>query len=234
MKTVLACALLMGSAGCGLLSSDITTTKIGLPPQTYSFDTSMFKGLPTGSSQSVPCGDGQAITDCCNPPAPLPPPDCTTTPLVCQPDNSSFNNGASVCTAVIPESISNSINLSGAGLSSFPAGNISIDSIAYTVSNNTLNVDLPPVSIYLAPDGVTDPMNGAMLFGTIPAIQAGTNPSGKVQKDSGADHAFEVYAGNLSTPFNFIASTTVVIPSGTPIPNGQVTITVTVTLAAHL
>jgi hypothetical protein len=229
MKTILACALLTGMTGCGLLSSDITTTKIALPPQTYSFDTSMFKGLPTGNSQSVPCGDGQVITDCCNPPA-----DCTTTPLVCQPDNSSVNNGANVCTAVIPESISNSINLSGAGLSSFPAGNISIDSVAYTVSNNTLNVDLPPVAIYLAPDGVTDPKNGAMLFGTIPAIPMGTNPTGAVQKDPGADHAFEVYAGNLSTPFNFIASTTVVIPSGTPIPSGQVTITVTVTLAAHL
>jgi len=234
MKTIFACALLLGLVGCGLLSSDITTTKIGLPPQSYSFDTSMFKGLPTGNSQSVPCGDGQVIADCCNPPPPAPAPDCTTTPLVCAPDNSSVNNGASVCTAEIPQSISNTINLSGAGLSSFPAGNISIDSIAYTVSNNTLNVDLPPVAIYLAPEGVTDPKNGAMLFGTIPAIMAGTDPSGTVQKDPGADHAFEVYAGNLSTPFNFIASTTVVIPSGTPIPNGQVTITVTVTLAAHL
>jgi len=232
MKTILACALLTGLAGCGLLSSDITTTKIALPPQSYSFDTSMFKGLPTGSTPSVPCGD-QGIPDCCNPPA-GPAPNCTTTPLVCQPDNSSVNNGASVCTAVIPQSISNSINLSGAGLSSFPAGNISIDSIAYAVSDNSLNVDLPAVAIYLAPDGVTDPKNGAMLFGTIPAIAAESNPTGTVQKDPGADHAFEVYAGNLSTPFNFIASTTVVIPSGTPIPNGHVTITVTVTVAAHL
>ncbi|HMC94398.1 MAG TPA: hypothetical protein VKO16_06465, partial [Polyangia bacterium] len=138
MKTILACALLTGLAGCGLLSSDITTTKIALPPQSYSFDTSMFKGLPTGSTPSVPCGD-QGIPDCCNPPA-GPAPNCTTTPLVCQPDNSSVNNGASVCTAVIPQSISNSINLSGAGLSSFPAGNISIDSIAYAVSDNSLNV----------------------------------------------------------------------------------------------
>src|ERR1700690_2840537 len=107
MKILLAGVLLMGSVDCGLISSDITTTGYELPAQTYSFDTSMFKGLPTGSTQAVPCGDGQAITNCCSPPAPLPAPDCTTTPLVCPADSS----GASVCTAVLPQSVSSAINL---------------------------------------------------------------------------------------------------------------------------
>ncbi len=232
MKILLAGVLLIGSVDCGLISSDITTTGYQLPAQTYSFDTSMFKGLPTGSTQAVPCGDGQAITDCCNP-APLPAPDCTTTPLVCLADSS----GSSVCTAEIPQSLSSEINLGTAvpALSKFPTGNISIASINYTVTNNTLNVDLPAVTIYLAPGGVTNPKDAqAMVFGTIPAIPAGTDPSAMVVKDSGADRAFQTYAGNLSTPFDFIASTTVVIPSGSPIPSGQVTISITVTLSAHL
>lgn len=234
MKTILACALLTGLAGCGLLSSDIATTSYKLP-QTYTFDTSMFTGLPTGSTQSVPCGDGQLVTDCCNPPDPAPKPDCTTTPLVCAPDNSSVNNGASVCTAELPESLASEINLGNSVPSSVPTGNISIASVGYVVTSNSLNVDLPPVTIYLAPDGVTKPTDAqAMVFGTIPVIPAGTTPSAAVQKDPNADHVFSTYAGNLSTPFEFIASTTVVIPSGTPIPSGQVTIEVTVTLSAHL
>src|SRR5450432_3617945 len=123
MKTILACALLMGSAGCGLLSSDIATTSYTLPPQKYTFDTSMFTGLPTGSTQPVLCGDGQLVTDCCNPPDPAPKPDCTTTPLVCAPDNSSVNNGASVCTAELPESLASQINLGNSVPSGVPTGN---------------------------------------------------------------------------------------------------------------
>jgi hypothetical protein len=235
MKTILAGAfaftlLLMGSVGCGLIDSNITTTSFVLPTQTYSFDTSMFKGLPSGTTPAVPCGAGQVVTDCCMPPA-RPMPDCTTTPLVCAPDASGGN--ANVCTAELPESVSNSINLSQ--VSMFPTGNISIASIAYAVSNNTLNVDLPPVTVYLAPNGVTDPKDpSAQVFGTIPAVPAGTDPTGNVQKASNADQVFQTYASNLATPFEFIASTTVVIPSGTPIPNGQVTISVTVTLSVHL
>jgi|HubBroStandDraft_5_1064220.scaffolds.fasta_scaffold239411_2 hypothetical protein len=236
MKIALACAVLLGSTGCGLLDSSITTTSFVLPAQMFSLNTAMWSNLPSGgSTPAVPCGDGQAVTDCCNPPAPLPTPDCTTTPLVCAPDSTGAN--ANICTAEIPESLANEINLGSAvpGLSSFPTGNITIASVKYTISDNTLNVDLPPVTVYLAPDMVTDPKDTrAMVFGTIPAIPAGTDPTGEVQKDPSADHTFEMYAGSLSTPFEFIAATTVVIPSGTPIPSGQVTVSVTVTLSAHL
>lgn len=235
MKIVLACAVLLGSVGCGLLDSSITTTSFVLPAQMFSLNTAMWGNLPAGSTQAVPCGDGQAVADCCNPPAPLPAPDCTTTPLVCAADSSGVN--ANICTAEIPESLANEINLGSAvpGLSSFPTGNITISSVKYTISGNTLNVDLPPVTVYLAPDMVTDPKDTrAMIFGTIPAIPAGTNPTGEVQKDPSADHTFEMYAGSLSTPFEFIAATTVVIPSGTPVPSGQVTVSVSVTLSAHL
>lgn len=230
---VLACTVLLGSVGCGLLDSSIANTSFVLPAQVFSLNTSMWSNLPAGNSQAVPCGDGQAVTDCCNPPAPLPAPDCTTTPLVCAANSA----GTNVCTAEVPESLANEINLGNAvpGLSSFPTGNISIASVKYTISDNTLNVDLPPMTVYLAPDMVTDPKDTrAAIFGTIPAIPAGTNQTGEVQKDPGADKAFEMYAGSLSTPFEFIAATTVIVPSGSPVPSGGVTVSVSVTLSAHL
>ena len=98
-------------------------------------------------------------------------------------------------------------------------GNISISSITYTVSNNTLNVDLPPLSIYLAPyltpTSVTDPTDPrAVLFGTAPSIPAGTDPD----RDGAAGlerrrHLPDVHR-DLTTPFNFIAATTVEIGPG--------------------
>ena len=51
-------------------------------------------------------------------------------------------------------------------------------------------MDVPPLSIYLAPDTVTDPTDSrAKLFGTVPAIAAGTTPTGNVQLTSDADWA---------------------------------------------
>ena len=44
---------------------------------------------------------------------------------------------------------------------------------------------------------------------------------------------FETFASNLSTPFNFIAATTVVIASRTPVPSGAITLTVTGAVSAQ-
>jgi hypothetical protein len=231
MKVILACVLLAGLAGCNL---NITKITFDLPSETYSFDSAMWN-LPAGNTQAVPCGSGQLVTDCCNPPAPSPQPDCAATPLACAADSS----GASVCTAEIPESISSSIDLATqSGLGKYGSSSlvdISINSISYAVTNNTLNIDLPPVVIYLAPQNVTDPKDArATQFGTVPAIAAGTDPAGMIQLEANAPRTFQMYTANLSTPFDLIAATVVAVPSGSPVPSGAITITVTGSLSAQL
>lgn len=226
----LAAVLLMG--GCGLISSDITKLTFDLPDQTYSFDTSMWGNLPPQAAgaafPSIPCS---ADGDCCNLAAQTGQVSCTTTPMVC---------ASGSCQGQIPESLSSSINLAMQvpALASFPGHSlvqVSISKITYKVSNNTLNVDLPPVAIYLAPDGVTDPTDPrAQLFGTVPKIPAGTNPSGAVQKAANADAVLAGYTKNISTTFNVIASTTVIIAANTPVPNGQITVTVGGAVSAQL
>lgn len=222
---VLVGALLVG---CSL---DITRLTFDLPKQTYSFDTSMWGNLPPAAAgvsfPSVPCG---ADADCCAIGA-VANVSCQTTPMVCD---------AGTCEGQIPESVNSSINLAMQvpALATFPGHSlldVTISSITYMVSNNTLNVDLPPVSIYLAPDGVTDPTDPrATLFGTVPSIPAGTNPSGAVQKTANADAVFEMYTKNVSTPFNVIGATTVIIKAGTPVPNGHVTVTIGGAVSAQL
>ena len=161
-------------------------------------------------------------------------PDCTMTMLACEANAGGMN----VCTAVVPVSQGQSMNLGqqvpqlqgAVGL-----GNVSINQISYTVVDNSLNIDLPPVTLYLAPNGVTDPNDpNAKKFGTVPTIAAGSTPMGTVMLESDAAATFASFTHTLSTPFELIAATTVHVPSGTPVPTGKIDMNVTGTLSASL
>src|SRR6266404_4873891 len=141
--------LLAGALGCGLISKDILRTTFNLPAKTYSFDTAGWH-LPSGTIPEVPCGAGQVVTDCCNPPDPLPQPDCSVNALSCD------NN---VCALHVDVSVSQVMDLKKEvpALSSFSNQSlidVTITQIKYAYSSS-MNVDLPPVDLYLAPDGVT-------------------------------------------------------------------------------
>jgi len=222
---VLAGFVLLG--GCGLISSDISKLTFDLPTETYTFDTSMWSNLPKGTIPAVPC----PAIDCCTAGSAVGI-DCSTTMLTC--------NASGVCEADVPESAASSVNLAMQVpvLQSFPGhalSSITIKSISYTVSNNSLNIDLPPMTIYLAPDGVTDPKDPrAQEFGTIPAIPAMTDPSGMVMLVPNAAAVFAQFTGNISTPFTIIAAGTVAIPSGSPAPSGAITLSVTGAVSAQI
>jgi hypothetical protein len=215
-------------AGCGLISSDISKVTFDLPTETYTFDTSMWSNLPKVTTvPAIPC----PAVDCCTAGSAAGI-DCATTMLTC--------NSSGVCEADVPESAASSVNLatqvpvlqslSGHGLS-----NITISSISYVVSNNSLNIDLPAMTIYLAPDTVTDPTDSrALPFGTIPVIPKMTDPSGMVMLVPNAAQVFATFTGNVSTPFNIIAAGTVSIPGGSDVPSGAITLSVTGTVSAQI
>jgi hypothetical protein len=210
-------------AGCGALSN-LGTITFDLPTQSFSFDTasSMWKA-PPASFPSVSCGPGQAVTDCCNLPAPAPKPDCTATPLACE---------NSVCVLEFPINQSQTINLKMqvpqlSSLSGQTLAKISISQVTYTIAS-TMNVDLPPVDVFIAPSNVmsaSDP--AAQKFGTIPASPAMKTTPGNMALDPNGGAVFSQYASAFSTPFNFIAHTTMIVKPGDPIPSGAVTATVT-------
>lgn len=209
--------------GCGLISSDITRLTFDLPAKTYRFDTASANLPADGSFPEVPCGDGQAVTDCCAPPAPLPAPDCAAMPLSCD---------AGACTLHQPVTVSQKMDLgmeapSLRSVSGQTLADVFLSRIRYTVASS-LNVELPAVTLYLAPDGVTSPSDPqAKKFGTVPPAAAGETKSGDVALESDSQQTFAGFARNFRTPFNFIASTTVVVRSGSAIPTGAVDISVT-------
>ena len=94
------------------------------------------------------------------PAPPLPAPDCSATPLTCEQNE----NGMNVCTATVAVSQGSMVNLGQEVRQLAPYTgfvDIKIKRIGYSVTTNTLNVDLPDVILYLAPEGVTDPADRA-------------------------------------------------------------------------
>src|SRR3954470_7130822 len=225
----LALASLMGLVvGCGLISSDVAEIKFNLPPRMYSFDSASF-GVPAGISGEVPCGAGQIVTDCCNPPPPLPAPNCSANALTCEQNE----NGMNVCMAQANVSQSQTMNLGQevqqlSGLTGLVS--ISIKRISYEVTVNTLDVNVPDVILYLAPSGVTDPNDpSAKKFGTLPAIPAMTTPAGDVVLEPNSASVLESFTSDIKSPFTFIAATTLKVSHS---PTGRIDMTITGQLAA--
>jgi len=209
-----------GLGGCGLVSSDITSVPLDLPSKSYSFDTG-YTG-PAGTIPMVACGDGQLVTDCCNP-APGVTVNCAATPLVC---------AAGACTYQTTFKSVSRVDLGAEApeykkYSGQTLVGLSLNKVNYTVTMNDLNVPTPEITIYLAPDGITDPADpSAAKFGTIAPIPAKTTLSGTVTQAPGAGAAFGKYAQNWATPFTFIATAPIVVKGGEPIPMGKMVVTV--------
>ena len=226
LKATTSAIAALSLVGCGLISSDITRLTFDLPTETYTFDTAQWNIPPALQGMSFPSIPCTTDNDCCTlgTAAGL---NCAT--LACM---------AGSCADRLPESQATTIDLSTdvkPSLSQYTSlVSISISRITYAVRSNSLNVDVPPLSIFLAPSGVTDPTDSrAQLFGTVPTIAAGTTPTGNVQLVSNAAAVFQSFTGNLATPFEIITAATVVIGAGTPVPSGAITIDVTGALSAQ-
>jgi hypothetical protein len=204
--------------GCG---ANATKVSFDLPAQTLTFDPGVL--VPGGGVPAVPC---TSTSYCC-----MLVGGCTTSlQLDCE------SNGTSMlCTALVPVIQTSNVFLKNqvpALSTASSIDNMTVDQFNYAVSANTLNIDLPAMSIELAsPLLVGGP--STKLFGTIPLISNGTVPSGPVMLASDAGATFTTFAHDLSLPFNMIVETTLHVSTG-PYPMGTITITLTGTLSGWI
>lgn len=215
-------------AACGLISSDIATVKFNLPERTYSFDTSKSGwNLPPATLPSIPCADDTTCRAAAS--------TVGVDPAMVFCDSGSASCALTVTVETQPQPINLKMDAQGLGsLSSQSAIDVTVSQIKYDVGRNTMNVDLPPVELFVAPNGVTstsDPQ--AKRFGTVPATPSqSTIMDGAVTMDPVGQEAFVGFAHNFGTPFVFIARSVVVVPGGSPLPMGAVDITIKGQLSA--
>ena len=110
---------------------------------------------------------------------------------------------------------------------------IVLTGLQYTV-NNQLMVALPPTTVYVAPGQVTSAMGNAdaKQLTIVPMIPGSAMRTDTAPLNEEGQRAFSGFAREFQTPFNFIASTTFVMRSGSPPPVAseiQVAFTGTVT-----
>lgn len=220
------CSLLMTAAGaCGDL------IKFDLPEHSYTFDVDkVTKGLPDLSLPSVACTDDQGCCDTAS--LAMPGLDCT--PLICDP----VSNTCALTTTVEtkpPQVVDLKKEVSA--LSSFnnqSVVDINITRILYDVTDNSVNVDLPPIELFVAPQGTASASDPAAIrFGTIPATPAFTTISnGRVTLDPAGRKAFVNFAHHFGTPFVIMGKAVLVAPGGTPTPTGVLSVKIRGQLSA--
>jgi hypothetical protein len=215
-------ASLLLLSGCGLINEldNFKGINFQLPERKYTVSTEdpSWHAPPSGGVPAITCGAGGMVMDCCNPGAPVPPIDCTSSPLFCEAGACALKfNYDQVQMVDLAMEVPSLANSKGQIFSE-----VLLKTIDVAIDTNTMNVPLPPVKIYLAPASVTTGANPeAKRVATLSMRAPGFVGMESVPLDAAAQQLFSMYARDYQTPFNIIISTEVVLKSGSVTPAGR-------------
>jgi len=115
-------------------------------------------------------------------------------------------------------------------LSDAPVIRVTVDSVQYAITPNSLDVDTPPLLVYVAPMSITDPGDPAVQqIGTIGAIDAMTTVAATdMQFTPTGKQALVDIMGTYKTPFNVIVGSTLSVSHDSPVPTGSLEADVTI------
>jgi len=213
------------SAGCGLISSDVSNFDLTLDKQftidagNWKFDPAKASSLftPDGKLQGLQCGSfsnvcSSVVTAAC--------------PMGC---TGSCNRTTSLCELSLDISLSQPVDLSKEQpelqtLNSEPVIKVSIDSVSYDVASNNLNVATPEISVSVGPTTAVSATDAQVkVIGTIPAIPAGFVTMGRQQlvfTPTGKAQLIDIMS-HFKTAFNVWAGSSILVTSGQALPTGQ-------------
>lgn len=209
------------AAGCGLISSDVTNFDLMLPDKKFTIDASGWQvdanktPFNNGTLASVPCSS--TSTTCSNV-AQACSSGCTGT---CDPATSSCALSLDVSRPLKVDLLTEQPDLKT--INDQPVIKVSIDSVTYAVTSNSLNVDTPEINVYVAPISALKPTDpDAKLIGSIPVIPKMTTsdfqalmftPTGKADLIS--------FMSTFKTPFNVLVASSLVVRAGQMLPMGK-------------
>jgi hypothetical protein len=200
--------LALSLAACGLINSDVTQFKVRFPAKDFTVDASAFGLKGGGVVPAVPCS-----VNCTARAADLCSGACTA----------SCEDATSLCQAHVPVTVKNDYDLSteAPDYAQFASQNIvsvSVDSIVFNITQNTLNVDTPTLTVSLQPQTGG---GAAEIVGTIPAVRAGQTGSVAVVFGAGGQATLKKFMDNFKTRFSVLVTGDVVVKGGQAAPTGK-------------
>jgi len=205
-------------ASCGLISSDVTNFDLTLPDKKFSIDTGKWQVDSTAANLFL-------MQSCASMPSVC----STAVKMACTTGCTGTCSAAKTCDLSLDVSLYQPVNLvmekpELKSINDEPVIKVAIDSVTYEVTSNTLNVDTPELTVYIAPSTVmtpTDPM--AKAIGTIAPIPAGkmtSSPQPIMFTATGKADLINIMS-TFKTPFNVIVGSSLVVTSGQPVPMGK-------------
>lgn len=210
---------LVTAAGCGLISSDVTNFDLTLPDKNFSVDATLW---------DVSDAEAQAFLNT----------SCAESPAVCSSAareacsancSGTCNDTTQTCDLALDVAIYQPIDLLAEqpelkSINDEPVIKVTIDSVTWEVTANTLDVDTPEMTVFVAPSSVMDPNDAsAKVIGTIAPVVAGTRTDGPqdlVFSPTGKADLIAIMS-TFQTPFNVIVGSTLVVRQGQRVPTGK-------------
>lgn len=207
-------------ASCGLISSDVTNFDLTLPDKKFTIDTGRWQVDQAAATAylNLPC----TMTSMCAAVQQACKTGCSGTCGQAQPRT---------CELSLDVSVSQKIDLVAEkpelkSINDEPVIKVAIDSVTYEVNTNTLSVDTPELTLYVAPMSVVkvDPNDPTIKpIGTIAPVPAGqvtASPQPIMFTAAGKAELVNIMSA-FKTPFNVLIGSTIVVKSGQPVPTGK-------------
>jgi hypothetical protein len=207
-------------ASCGLISSDVTNFDLTLPDKKFTIDTGRWQVDPMAANLYLMTSCATSQTVC-----------SSAVQLACPMGCTGTCNAAKTCDLLLDVSLSQSVDLvmekpELKSINDEPVIKVSIDSVTYEVTDNTLNVDTPTITVYVAPMSVVkvDPADPTIkAIGTIAPVPAGqvtSSPQPIMFTPTGKAELVNIM-NTFKTPFNVLVGSSLVVTSGQPVPSGK-------------
>ncbi len=205
--------------GCGLISSDVANFDLTLPDKNFTVDTASWEISQADADTYLQTSCAAAPT-VCNAAAQQ------ACPMNCAGE---CNATTETCDLALEVSLYQPIDLvmekpELQSINDEPVIKVTVDSVTFEVTGNSLTVDTPAMTLYVAPMSVMDPNDPqARPIGTLAPIPAGTISGTPQQIMFTATGKADLVAtmSTYKTPFNVLVGATLFVRAGQPVPTGK-------------
>jgi hypothetical protein len=228
MRRLALLALVM--TGCGLVDPDITNFDLFIRDKEFTVDTDEWNLNGVDAFTSTDCSASPGLC-------------AVAAENACDPGQcfGSCDGGSDTCQLQIVMQLWQTVDMSAENpeintVADEPVVSVTIDSIAYQITENTLNIETPTFTVYAAPSNIMSPGDPeAAAIGTIEPVPPATLiPETDIVLTGDGRSALADKMGDYMTPFNIIVGSEIFVRQGDEVPQGRLRAVVRVRAHAGL